>query len=791
MAPQKRRRRSRRSIVFWIGVGVALFVAAAVVPVVPVASKGTPPAAAATTSNCPNGLSACVTKTIPPGCTPGAAGCATVVAGPTSGLGNGQYAFVQISNLKIGDQTTCNGSFITPCVDQAFLMICPMTNPLSSRPKCANGDSSQVLYAGLGPKELEADSSGGISTSVPTAFAPSGPGADPIHWGWYNQTFPGQPGGFFCDATHPCALEVLDTQDPFNSGSPLPPVTSADTAVFPLTFAGATSGCPAANPQIETDSSYSTEQFVPAAVESTCKGASGVTALNTASDTQSAVQAFASGATPLVFTDEPTAGFSTSALVRKSYKYVPVAVSSTVVAFQADDANSQSNNVPVGSYNLTPNMVAGLLTTGYQSSFGSDVLANDLIDPSTHQPYTCAQILECTGAPGSLNTFALLNPPTSYQSPASLFMTPSSVVTGSSQQVAKWICTQPNVPYPVNFFLRPPPPPKKKKHPPPPPPPTPVHEIVHDSQAGSSTLTSPISTWPPSAAWPYPNCQDYPGLPIIGTLAGVTPANQAAQVRKLAPTNSFPPAAGFATMDASQAAYYGLDVANLLSAAGSFVTPDRTSIDAALADASVQSNGVVTVNFNNTSDAAAYPLPMVTYALVSTAPQPVAQADAESNLLTSLINYSHSGGSVPLPAGYVPLPDNLYHAALADISSVQKSGTNAPGVKPSPGFVSGQSGAGGTNGGTSTGSGGIGANGVNNTTAGKGSANGSKDHGSHQGRPLTFGPSFEPVLVALITGMQRWLLPFLVLLAAAGILLGPALIVGVRLRRARLARRTP
>ena len=71
-------------------------------------------------------------------------------------------------------------------------------------------------------------------------------------------------------------------------------------------------------------------------------------------------------------------------------------------------------------------------------------------------------------------------------------------------------------------------------------------------------------------------------------------------------------------------------------------------------------------------DSSAYPLPMVTYALVSTSAQPsAAQATQLQDLLTNLVTYSHSGGTTsdPLPAGYVPLTSGLYSQAMADISS--------------------------------------------------------------------------------------------------------------------------
>jgi hypothetical protein len=129
----------------------------------------------------------------------------------------------------------------------------------------------------------------------------------------------------------------------------------------------------------------------------------------------------------------------------------------------------------------------------------------------------------------------------------------------------------------------------------------------------------------------------------------------------------------FSAMDSSQADFFGLLPASLENAAGQFVSPNQTSIDAALSVATANPDGTVVPDFRNKNESAAYPMPMVTYALVSTAPQPTAaQAQQLTDLLTNLVDYSYAGGvgySVPLPAGYVPLTDTLYKDAIADIAA--------------------------------------------------------------------------------------------------------------------------
>ena len=68
--------------------------------------------------------------------------------------------------------------------------------------------------------------------------------------------------------------------------------------------------------------------------------------------------------------------------------------------------------------------------------------------------------------------------------------------------------------------------------------------------------------------------------------------------------------------DWGDAAYFGLNAASLLNASGHFVAPSASSIDAALTEATELPNGTLAYDYT-TTDPAAYPTPMVTYAAVS------------------------------------------------------------------------------------------------------------------------------------------------------------------------------
>ena len=87
---------------------------------------------------------------------------------------------------------------------------------------------------------------------------------------------------------------------------------------------------------------------------------------NTANDTGQVVSSLLSGGSQVAFTDEPQNSAEQAELAKVGVHYIPVAVSATVVAFLAGDYNqSDSQPFPVSTYNLTPNMVAGLISSDY------------------------------------------------------------------------------------------------------------------------------------------------------------------------------------------------------------------------------------------------------------------------------------------------------------------------------------------------------------------------------------------------------------------------------------------
>jgi hypothetical protein len=252
----------------------------------------------------------------------------------------------------------------------------------------------------------------------------------------------------------------------------------------------------------------------------------------------------------------------------------------------------------------------------------------------------------------------------------------------------------------------------------------------------------------------------------------------------------------FSAMDASEADFYGLLPANLQNASGAFVAPSSASITAALKDATASSNGTLIPSFT-TTDPAAYPMPMVTYALISTSPQASTdQADQLTEMLTNLVNYSHTGGagsSAPLPPGYVPLPDNLAQQALTEISkdviapNGQPVGPEAAAAASLAANSASSSGAAtpsnSSSGGPFSFSSALGAPfGVNGLAKSSGSTSAAKSGSNSSGGG---GSPLNPIgrFIAVTLGDNRYLVPGLLLLALLCLVAGPLLYMSPSLRK--------
>ena len=331
--------------------------------------------------------------------------------------------------------------------------------------------------------------------------------------------------GFFCDNTaNPCAIEITEEAGTGNSVGNGPPDTTDNTVVVPLAFAAQKAGCPSTATLIQTESSISLEHFLPAAVDSTCSGSDGVVALNTTNDTGSVVSDFDSGTTNLGFIDNPGDLSQAGTLFGgRPFAYIPVAVSATVVSVLAGETVGDTA-APLATYNLTPNMVAGLISTDYSTAQGDGFL-NPLTlygEDYPHLPFPCKELVLCASSNQQtelqnliyLSAFNLLNPRTvsgsGVYTPQQFGAFNSDVANGASYQVTDWLCHAPTVPYSVSFKL------VGQS--------TPVEALVHDPTTAATTLTTPpqgSNIWPPSgdksASWIFPSCQPYSTFPPLAS----------------------------------------------------------------------------------------------------------------------------------------------------------------------------------------------------------------------------------------------------------------------------------
>lgn len=786
-----RRSAEHRSLRVWLAIAVIVSMTGAI------ATAALKPSTAGASSVCASdGANGCLV-TLP--CASGP--CATVDVSPNVNLVDSQYLAIKTQNF---DPT---GSM--------RVAICALNTivPSGGDPSCLAGQWEENQWSPISVPVLpDAATQNLTSMAYPAFLDPSGQGNSPIPAQDLLGTVGNEP-GFYCDnGADPCALVV--TEEPFqgNAVGKGPAVSASNSAVVPLSFLASSSGCPAGAPEPQTDSTESLAQFMPVAVSSTCGGANGVVALNTATDGDTVTSDFADGGAAVGFTDDPSDPTETANLAGEAYAYIPVALSGTSVSFLASETGNNVSS-PLATYNLTPNMVAGLISSLYQFPTGQVgivdgkpqiQLADNLVPP-----LDCSQLVGCaskklvtqTYNELAYNSFNLLNTLGAGETgPTVLGSFMPDVPSGASYQVTDWICKAPNTPFSVT-----------------------VNEVgqsgpvsvpVTDPNLAAATLTTaPVgsSIWPPyqGAPWLFPTCQGYSTFPALAYSQGSSyqessdPALQAKGMRTWAytggvvPPQLVAPTAAFGVMDSSESAFYGLDDASIQNSAGMFLAPTVASLEAAGNDLTPCPSGILTcpvgtyqVNYGNT-DPAAYAMPDVTYAVVKTAPQPAAQASTIKNLLTNLVNFSHSSS---VPAGYAPLPDSLYKTAMADIDAdvnAEPAGAagSAGGGNSSGSVIGGASPVVGEDGQSlnTPGTAGIdaGSSALPLTAAGTSSTDGSKGNGGSS--PSGFAVPTVPsgILLVSLDAASRYLLPAMVVLGATFLVAGPFFLLIPEVRRRR------
>jgi hypothetical protein len=384
-----------------------------------------------------------------------------------------------------------------------------------------------------------------------------------------------------------------------------------------------------------------------------------------------------------------------------------------------------------------------------------------------------------------------------------------STPSGATFQTTSWMCAAPNTPYTVNL------PSSGGTQ-------SGLSDILSGQQLLANAEQDPVYApgsqngasggslyhWVQS---PPNECQALSTLPIdfntqgAGTNYLYNPSSSpltAAHTMKAAVT-FYGQSGGFAftAMDSSEANFFGLLPATLQNAAGAFVGPSQAGVTAALNDATTNPDGTISPNYTDTGDTAAYPMPLVTYALVSTdAKRTSTQATQLKDLLTNLVTYSHNGGttSEPLPAGYTPLPATVYSQALSEISKDI--------VVPNQGGSVGTGGSGGTGSTSPTSNSADGGTGFGPSTSsvypteglgggallGRGTGLGSAVRGATATAASSGGSSSAPSdfvgrFITVTLGESRYVVPGLILMALFCLVVGPLLYLSSSLRKRRVA----
>ncbi|MGP0030167.1 MAG: hypothetical protein ACLPVF_06640 [Acidimicrobiales bacterium] len=591
--------------------------------------------------------------------------CGVVVAGPTSGLGPGQYVYLNFYDFLPGD----TGTTIYYCSDPGA------STTLTSIPTCGNTDTSSDAEA---PQQVRIYPSS-TSTLIPAGTSAASMQAaevaspsTPIAGQQFNPTVP-EPAGFYCDGTsaNPCAIVVTDsTITPGDATS-----KSTNSVEIPVTFASNSTSCPNAT-VVSTESEFGIDLLMPEVARLSCANdpSAAVIPFETATDGLSAVTDLVSGVQQVAFTDEPEEPDQQAELAKGHFALIPVALTANVVGFFAQ--LNFEGNFTLDQMDLSPTMAAGLLTNAANYSGAASTDDQDACSgPSEVPPTKPGETVDNTSGPclgpgsspfgigpcfgdATCSLYDQLNFINGFNQFAQYQAVQRSDNAGATGQLFNWLCNAPVVP--LDFGVDP----------------TESSSGAQELEAGLSPASGPPLTTCPAEVDQVP--------PINGAQRLITvndPSQQALKANgAVFNSGTFTEAsAAFTDMNWGESRYYGMNVAALQNAAGDFVTPSAASLDAAVNGATVNPDG--SYNFQNlSSDPSAYPMPSMIYAVVPTTPMAPAAAASIQDLLNQLLSLTGGSNTSDLPAGFVPLPPAVYTAATADvtkdITSVQPTSTS-------------------------------------------------------------------------------------------------------------------
>ena len=521
---------------------------------------------------------------------------------------------------------------------------CSLVNGLNS-PLCATGGNT--IFSVDPTVTLKVFADGTIAESTQAPLNPTDSGTP------FEAVVPGTStnGSFFCDGgALSCGLVITDG----NLASPFSNTPSAgNSSAVPIQFDLTSASCPSKQSLVVSQSDFGIGPLLPAVNRVNCQKDAAVNFFNTEQSGVSAldelynsVRSTSTTAVRVAFTDDPQAPSQQEFLPAGHFVLIPVALTATVVGF-----NSQiflaGTSYPMTRYNLSANMVAGLFTGAYT---GPDAAADPTpCDGACPKP-PCVVKTQCS-------LFQLATEHPGFYSAQQFGVYLLAYQAGITDQLTRWICNAPSATVPWGTTAT-----------------TEVETAAQVMVRGLAAGGHPVPSCPVTDQWPAET--------ISSALwsASVGPQGQMKAMRSFLPPigSGATSGSGFAYMSWPWANYLGLDSAGLLNASNTFQTPTKESIYAALSDATLNSDGTLTPTFANKSNKAAYPLPSVIYAAVSTDEMPEAQKASITTALSSMLDVTAgpdtTSGSARatdltsnLPAGYVPLTPELAKQARDEV----------------------------------------------------------------------------------------------------------------------------
>jgi ABC-type phosphate transport system substrate-binding protein len=426
-----------------------------------------------------------------------------------------------------------------------------------------------------------------------------------------------------CSETNPCSIVAYENDGTIPPAHGLP----ATAAVAPLQFAKSIDDCPPVeNFDVRAEGEASATTLVDSWAANLCTATPPTVLDWTETSSNSGREDYLNQLVDVGITSmPPTAAELAAAPGYPKYVYAPIDVSAVVVAYNIADGNTGK---PLDNLVMSPRLLARVISdtelgggVGEPGSFWGDPELNQL-NPGVTWP-----------------TEALSQPLLRAEHNADTYITTDWIAHNSDAE--KFL--QGNDPDGI---------------------------AVNDSYKDIAYPTDEFQNVE-SAATGY--------LPIQGETQVARKLFYAVKPAETTPNN--PSELGFiGVLDLPTALRYGLPTARLVNASGAAVAPDAGGIAAGYKDMVTNRDGVTKYPNLTTTDAAAYPLVKVDYAMIPTVVKTAAQAAS----LKRFLDFIATTGQQNLPLGYTALPPDLVAQVKAASAAITVAGAKPTTTTTSP-----------------------------------------------------------------------------------------------------------